>query len=128
MYNGLLARRLWPIPRLNCDRDLKRTALTVSTLAGFLTPFMGSAVNVALPDIAAEFSLKAVTLSWVATAYLLAAAVFLVPLGRLADIVGRKKIFLVGVSLFTIASLLAAAAPRPRPSSRPGPCRAWAAR
>jgi EmrB/QacA subfamily drug resistance transporter len=93
------------------DRDLKRTALAVSTLAGFLTPFMGSAVNVALPDIAAEFSLKAVTLGWVATAYLLTAAIFLVPLGRLADIVGRKKIFLLGVSIFTLASLLAAAAP-----------------
>jgi EmrB/QacA subfamily drug resistance transporter len=94
-----------------CDRDLKRTALVVSTLAGFLTPYMGSAVNVALPAIAAEFSLKAVTLGWVATAYMLAAAVFLVPLGRLADIRGRKKIFLLGVTLFTGASVLAAMAP-----------------
>ena len=98
-------------PTRTCDRDLKHTALAVSTLAGFLTPFMGSAVNVALPAIAAEFSLKAVTLGWVATAYILAAAVFLVPLGRLADIRGRKKIFLLGVSLFTVASVLAAMAP-----------------
>ena len=98
-------------PTLTCDRDVKRTALAVSTLAGLLTPFMGSAVNVALPAIAAEFSLKAVTLGWVAMAYMLAAAVFLVPLGRLADIRGRKKIFLLGVSLFTVASVLAAMAP-----------------
>ena len=93
------------------DDELKRAALAVSILAGFLTPFMGSAVNVALPAIAAEFSLKAVTLGWVATAYLLAAAICLVPIGRLADIRGRKKIFLLGVSLFTLASVLAAAAP-----------------
>jgi len=105
----MAAPRTEPFP--TCDRDLKRTALAVSVLAGFLTPFMGSAVNVALPAIAAEFSLKAVTLSWVATTYLLAAAIFLVPLGRLADIRGRKKIFLLGVSLFTVASVLAAAAP-----------------
>ena len=98
-------------PTKTCDRATQRTALAVSTLAGFLTPFMGSAVNVALPAIAAEFSLKTVSLGWVATAYILAAAVFLVPLGRLADIRGRKKIFLLGVSLFTVASVLAAMAP-----------------
>ena len=98
-------------PTRTSDRATQRTALAVSTLAGFLTPFMGSAVNVALPAIAAEFSLKTVSLGWVATAYILAAAVFLVPLGRLADIRGRKKIFLLGVSLFTVASVLAAMAP-----------------
>ncbi len=98
-------------PKPTCDRDVQRAALAVSTLSGFLTPYMGSAVNVALPAIAAEFSLKAVTLGWVATAYMLAAAVFLVPLGRLADIRGRKKIFLLGVTLFTGASVLAAMAP-----------------
>ena len=98
-------------PTKTCDRATQRTALAVSTLAGFLTPFMGSAVNVALPAIAAEFSLKTVSLGWVATAYILAAAVFLVPLGRMADIRGRKKFFLLGVSLFTVASVLAAMAP-----------------
>ena len=40
--------------------------------------------------------MKAVSLSWVATAYILAAAVFMVPLGRLADIHGRKKVFVRG--------------------------------
>jgi EmrB/QacA subfamily drug resistance transporter len=98
-------------PAGTCDRDTQRAALVISTLSGFLTPYMGAAVNVALPAIAAEFSLKAVTLGWVATAYMLAAAVFLVPLGRLADIRGRKKIFLLGVTVFTGASILAALAP-----------------
>jgi EmrB/QacA subfamily drug resistance transporter len=67
---------------------------------------MGSAVNVALPIIAKELSMTALTLSWVATAFLLAAAITLVPLGRLADIYGRKKIFLYGAIIFTAASLL----------------------
>ena len=91
-------------------RRLERAALVVSALAGFLTPFMGSAMNVALPSVAAEFSMKAVSLSWVATAYILAAAMFMVPFGRLADIHGRKRVFVAGVVVYTAASALAALA------------------
>jgi len=67
---------------------------------------MGSSINIALPSIGDEFSLSAVTLSWVATSYLLAAAMFLVPFGRIADIHGRKLVFLLGMCVFTLASLL----------------------
>ncbi len=80
-------------------------------LSSFLTPFMASSINVALDPIAAEFSMNAVLLTWVATSYLLAAAVFLVPFGRLADICGRKRIFVYGMWLFTAASVLCALAP-----------------
>ena len=69
---------------------------------------MLSAVNVALPAIQAEFSVNAVLLSWIPTAYVLAAAVCLVPIGRVADIAGRKRIFLWGLYLFTLSSLLSA--------------------
>jgi EmrB/QacA subfamily drug resistance transporter len=86
----------------------KRTTLLAATLASFLTPFMGSSTNVALPSIGREFSMDAVLLSWVPTSYLLAAAMFLVPFGRIADIHGRKRVFLYGTALFTIASLLTA--------------------
>lgn len=71
-------------------------------------PFTISSVNVALPTIQAEFSADAVRLSWVATSYLLAVAVFLVPFGKMADIYGRKKIFSLGVIIYTVSSLLAA--------------------
>lgn len=84
----------------------KRVTLVAATLASFLTPYMGSATNVALPSLGREFSMDAVLLSWVATAYLLAAAIFLVPFGRIADIYGRKKIFVYGTAVFTLASLL----------------------
>ena len=70
-------------------------------------PFTISSVNVALPTIQAEFSANAVTLSWVATSYLLAIAVFLVPFGKVADIYGRKKVFTLGLTLYTGSSLLA---------------------
>ena len=86
----------------------KRAALLVATLASFLTPFMGSSVNIALPSIGKEFLMDAVLLNWVATSYLLAAAMFLVPFGKIADIYGRKKIFLYGVSIYTISSFLSA--------------------
>ena len=84
----------------------KRVVLLIAILAGFLTPFDGSAVNIALPSIGAEFHMDAIALSWVATAYLLASALFLVPFGKIADIYGRKRIFLYGIALFTAASFL----------------------
>ena len=62
----------------------KKIALLIAVLTGFLTPFDLSAVNIALPTIASEFFMDAVTLGWVASAYLLASAVFLVPSGRMA--------------------------------------------
>ncbi len=86
----------------------KSSALLVATLASFLTPFMGSSVNIALPSIGKEFAIDAVLLSWVATAYLLAAAMFLVPFGKIADIHGRKRIFTYGTVIFTVSSFLSA--------------------
>ena len=85
----------------------KWTVLIIATLSSFLTPFMGSAVNIAMRLIREEFALDAVVLSWINTSYLLAAAMFLVPFGRLADIYGRKKIYTYGILTYTGASLLA---------------------
>ena len=91
--------------------NARNTALFIAILAGFLTPFDLSAVNIALPSIAEEFSMDAIQMGWVSTAYLLASAVFLVPFGRIADIYGRKKVFAAGLSVFTLASLLMVVAP-----------------
>ncbi|MCQ8903624.1 MAG: MFS transporter [Methanothrix sp.] len=94
------------------DSDSERVqscALVVSVIGSFLTAFMSSSVNIALPAIGSEFSLDAVMLGWISTAFLLAAAVFLVPFGRLADIYGRRRIFGYGIALFTLASILAPA-------------------
>jgi len=85
----------------------KNYALIVAVIASFLTPFMGSSINIALPTIALEFKANAVLLGWIPTVYLLSLAVFLVPFGRIADIYGRKKIFTYGIIIFTISSLIA---------------------
>ena len=93
------------------DRSIRIAALLVATLANFLIPFMSSAVNIALPAIGAEFAADAILLSWIPTSFLLAAAVFTVPFGRISDIYGMKKVFSAGVGLFTVASLLSAVSP-----------------
>jgi len=80
--------------------------LAVMAIGSFLTPFMGTAMNVALKNIGGELSMSAVLLGWVGTSFLLASAVSLVPIGKIADMVGRKKIFMWGVGVFTLGSLL----------------------
>ncbi|MEM0052596.1 MAG: MFS transporter [Nitrososphaeria archaeon] len=84
----------------------KRIILISTTIASFLVSYTISAVNVALPTIGLEFNLSPIEVGWIQNTYLLASVVFLIPFGRLADIKGRKKIFLTGLFLFTIFSLL----------------------
>ena len=91
--------------------DDKRAVLVASATAAFLTPLMASSVSVALPSIGREFAMDALSVSWVATSAVLAAAMFLVPFGRLADIYGRKRIFNYGVFAFMIFSFSSGIAP-----------------
>ncbi len=86
----------------------KKVVLLITTLSSFLAPFMGSSVFIGLPSIGKDFGMDVVMLSWVSLAYLLAAAMFLVPFGRIADIYGRKKIFKYGIIIDIIASILLA--------------------
>jgi len=89
---------------------LRRYALLVTTLSSFLTPFMSSAVNLALKDIGRDLAADAVALAWVQSAHLLASAAFLPPLGRAADLYGRRRVFLAGLLLYGATSLLCALA------------------
>src|SRR5512143_3809320 len=88
----------------------RRAILLVAAVSSFVTPFMGSAVNVALPAIGATFSLDAVLLSWISTGYLVSAVVFLCPCAQLACFRGRKRVLLVGGILFARSALLSAVA------------------
>ena len=84
----------------------KKSVLLVTSFAAFLAPFLGSAVNLALPAIGKDLHANAISLGWVVSSYILSTAVFLMPFGRLGDIVGRKKIFFQGIILFTISTFL----------------------
>jgi len=82
--------------------------LAVILISSFFNPFMGSAVNIALPSIGQKFSMNAVSLSWIAMGFLLFSAVMLVPFGKLADIIGRRKMLLYGNYFFILTTLLCA--------------------
>ncbi len=81
------------------------TLLVVSAVQ-FLTPFLASSVSVALPVIGREFNVGAMQLSLVQLIYILAVSSLLLPLGRYADIHGRKKIFILGTIFITAATFL----------------------
>jgi EmrB/QacA subfamily drug resistance transporter len=87
------------------ENSLKKITLLVTSAANFLFPFNVFAMNIALPTIGKEFSMDPFTLSWVSTGFLLASAIFLIPFGKLSDIVGRKKIFNYGLLIFAATSI-----------------------
>jgi len=89
----------------------RRNVLLATVLGSSLAPFMVSGLVVALPTIADEFSADAVSLGWLTSAFFLAAAVFLVPLGRIADLYGVKKVFVAGIGVYLASSLLCTLAP-----------------
>ncbi|HOJ42535.1 MAG TPA: MFS transporter [Syntrophorhabdaceae bacterium] len=86
--------------------ETKKSALIVTTASSFLTPLALATVPVALPTIGKAFNVDVMVLSWIATSYILSAAVFLVPFGKIADMYGRKRIFLIGMIIFTLASFI----------------------
>jgi EmrB/QacA subfamily drug resistance transporter len=80
--------------------------LAVVATAFFMTILDVSIVNVALPSIARALDFSQANLQWVITAYAISFGGFLLLGGRAADLLGRRRVFIVGVALFTIASLV----------------------
>jgi EmrB/QacA subfamily drug resistance transporter len=80
--------------------------LAVVATAFFMTILDVSIVNVALPSIARALDFSQSNLQWVITAYAISFGGFLLLGGRAADLLGRRRVFIVGVALFTIASLV----------------------
>jgi EmrB/QacA subfamily drug resistance transporter len=80
--------------------------LAVVATAFFMTILDVSIVNVALPSIARSLNFSQANLQWVITAYAITFGGFLLLGGRAADLLGRRRVFIVGVALFTIASLV----------------------
>ncbi len=87
------------------SRSIEQAALIAVMSTSFMVAFMGSAINLALPAMSQEYSSPATISSWVVASYLLSSAAFLLPLGRLADIQGRRKYYLSGTLLYTLFTL-----------------------
>lgn len=92
------------------NRSLRRLALLITTISSFLTPFMASSTDLALKTISQDLRADAVSTTWVQLVYLLTSAALLVPFGRAADLYGRKKVYLIGLGVYGVASVLAASA------------------
>src|SRR5215210_7180963 len=89
-----------------------QAALLVASLGALLAFLDATIVNVAFPSIRLSFPSSSLgTLSWVLNSYNIVFAAFLVPAGRLADLLGRRRVFTSGIVVFTLASGLCAAAP-----------------
>ncbi|MFO7691252.1 MAG: MFS transporter [Cryobacterium sp.] len=88
----------------------RRIAVVVLVFAAFMDLLDTTIVNVALPSIQADLGATASQLEWIVSGYVLAFAVLLITGGRLGDIYGRKRMFLIGVAGFTLASASCAAA------------------
>jgi EmrB/QacA subfamily drug resistance transporter len=76
------------------------------TFAIFMTTLDNTVVNVALPSIQRDLAIGNAGLEWVVNAYILAFATLMLTGGRLADVFGRRRLFLAGISLFSVASLI----------------------
>ncbi len=88
-------------------------ALVVVCLGMFMNSLDASIVNVALPAIQRDLHFSQSGLIWVVDAFLVTFASFLLMAGRLGDLVGRKRVFLTGIAVFTAASILCGAAASP---------------
>ena len=103
-------RCLWPHLSLPDPLSWALTALTATQLMVILD---GTIVNVALPTIRADLGFSGTGLAWVVNAFFVAFALLLLPAGRLADLVGARRVFLGGLVVFTAASALCGLAPGP---------------
>jgi EmrB/QacA subfamily drug resistance transporter len=83
------------------DASPGATLFAVCT-ASFLMPFMLSGVGIALPSIGREFGASAIQLGLVETSFVLSVAIFLLAMGRLGDIRGRRRVFRCGIAVFTV--------------------------
>ena len=103
--------------------------MLAATVLGSGMAFLdGTVVNVALPTIGEDLDAGMAGLQWIVNGYMLTLASLILLGGSLGDRFGRRRVFVIGVVWFAVASMLCAVAPTSRCSSRPGPCRASAAR
>src|ERR671931_599652 len=83
-------------------------ALVTACIALFLIAVNTTAINTAVSAIADDLTLSSTTLAWAMNAYLLAVAAFVVLGGQLGDVLGRKRIYVVGMVLYTLAAIVVA--------------------
>ena len=86
------------------NKKTQRAVVLIAVLTSLTTTFVGSATNLAIPDISGEFGVGAAAIGWIVTAYMLPVATFSVPFGRIADLMGRKKILILVTLMVRVCS------------------------
>ncbi len=87
--------------------------LSAVSLGTLMSTLDGSIVNVAMPSIQRDLRIDLTTVEWVAVAYLLVVGSLLLPVGRLGEVLTFKRVYLVGFTIFTVASVCCGASPTP---------------
>jgi EmrB/QacA subfamily drug resistance transporter len=95
-------RREFPVPPL----PGRRIAMAVLLLANFMNLIDVTIVNVAIPSLQTDLGASDSGIAWIVAAYIFTFALWLVPAGRMGDLYGRRRMFLIGVAVFTVASAL----------------------
>src|ERR1700740_3453853 len=111
MLRPMIAGRDAPIAESAEGSTWIRWAVASLSLSMLLSSLSTSIANVALPTLAQAFTASFQEVQWVVLAYLLAITTLIVSAGRLADVTGRRRLLLVGILLFTLASVLCGVAP-----------------
>jgi MFS family permease len=92
--------------------ELKKWWTLAAVAVGlFMIMLDNTVVNVALPSIQRSLHMNIAQLEWIVTAYALTFAAFMLTGGKLADLIGRRRIFVIGLVIFTLSSLVCGLAP-----------------
>jgi len=108
---GPRAKQAVDVKPVGASPEVKTAVLVIASMSSFLMPFMSSSIAITIPTLGKDLHMDAILMGWVMTAYLLSAGMFLLPFGRLADIHGRKRMFMIGLSITTVSAFLCAIAP-----------------
>jgi len=93
---------------MSFDEKEQKATLRMTVVTAFITTFMGSALNLSIPTLETQFDVSAALIGWVVTAFTLAVAALSVPMGKIADAKGRRRILVTGIISFAVISFACA--------------------
>ena len=85
--------------------------LAAAMITSFMTTFMSSAMNLSVPSLEKYFGVNAAYVSWIVSSYTIAVAGMSLPMGKVSDVISRRKVFLTGISGFGLLSAASIFAP-----------------
>lgn len=87
------------------ERKKQKIILKMAVVTSFITTFMGSALNLAIPNLEGEFEVSGAMIGWVVTSYTLTVAATSVPIGKVADTKGKQRVLISGIIAFGLTSV-----------------------